>query len=346
METRRLGQSDLAVTLICLGTMTWGQQNTEAEAHEQLDYAWSQGINFLDAAEMYPVPGRAETQGRTESVIGTWMAARKNRDQVIVATKVVGPSPHMPWIRGADNRLDRKNITVALEGSLQRLRTDYIDLYQLHWPDRKTNTFGQLGFEHHPEEVITPIAETLTVLGELVDSGKVRHIGLSNETPWGAMQFLHLAEKLNLPRVVSIQNPYNLVNRAYEVGLAEVSIREQCGLLAYSPLAGGALSGKYLNGQQPAGARRTLFPVFDRYDAPETQAAIGAYVDLARRHGLDPCQMALAWVNSRDFVTSNIIGATTMAQLKSNIASHALALPPEVVSGIEAIHRQWPNPAP
>lgn len=345
MEYRKLGKTDIDVSVICLGTMTWGEQNTEAEAHKQLDYALENGVNFIDVAEMYPVPARAETSGRTEEYIGTWIASRKNRDKFILATKVVGPCG-MDWIR-PEPRLDRNNIMQAVEGSLKRLQTDYIDLYQLHWPDRRANFFGERGFDYNPDEKFTPPEETLEVLDELVKSGKVRHVGLSNETPWGAMEFLRIAEEKGWPRMASIQNPYSLLNRLYEIGLSEVSIREECGLLAYSPLACGVLSGKYLNDSWPEGARMSLWrDYFTRYQSKETYQATEAYVNLAKKHGLDPSQMALAYVNTRDFVTSNIIGATSMEQLKTNINSINVTLSDEVLSGIEAIHESQPNPAP
>jgi aryl-alcohol dehydrogenase-like predicted oxidoreductase len=347
MEMRTLGNTDIQVSLICLGTMTWGQQNTEAEAHAQMDYALDAGINFWDTAEMYPVPIKAETQGRTESYIGTWLASRKKRDQIILASKVAGPAERIHWLRDGHHRLDRKNIEKALEDSLRRLQTDYLDLYQLHWPDRATNFFGQLGYTHKADDNPVPIEETLAVLGDLVKAGNVRTIGLSNETPWGVMQFLNLAERHNLPRVVSIQNPYSLLNRSFEVGLAEMAIREQVGLLAYSPLAFGALSGKYTNGQKPANTRMTLFPdYFARYGASAAMAATADYVALAKKHALSPAQMALAFVNSRPFVTSNIIGATTLEQLQENIESVQLTLSSELLTEIEAIHTRYPYPSP
>jgi aryl-alcohol dehydrogenase-like predicted oxidoreductase len=327
--------------------MTWGQQNTEADAHEQLDYALEQGINFIDTAEMYPVPPRAETQGCTEAFIGTWLKARKNRDQVILASKVAGPAERLAWVRGGKQRLNRKNIEQALEDSLRRLQTDYLDLYQLHWPDRNTNYFGKLGYEHDPNNVSVPIEETLGVLDDIVKSGKVRYAGLSNETPWGVMRFLSEAERTGYSRVVSIQNPYSLLNRSFEVGLAEVAIREQVGLLAYSTLGFGMLTGKYMGGQKPAGTRLTQWgEYFTRYSSPQAIAATEKYVQLAQQHGLKPTQMALAFVNSRPFLTSNIIGATSMMQLKENLESAQITLSPEVIAGIEAIHTQYPNPAP
>lgn len=346
MQQRRLGQTDLNISALCLGTMTFGQQNTEREAHAQLDRALAAGINFIDTAEMYPVPPLAETQGRTERYIGSWLAARGQRDHVILATKVAGPSDWLPYLRGGNARLDRPNMEAAVESSLKRLRTDYIDLYQLHWPDRETNCFGQLGYTHPAKDHSVPLLETLQVLGDLVTSGKVRHIGISNETPWGTMRLLQLAEQHGLPRPVSIQNPYNLLNRTFEIGLAEIAIREECGLLAYSPMAFGVLSGKYLDGARPANARLTLFDRFVRYSNPQANRAAAEYVALARRYGLDPAQMALAWVTSRPFVTSNIIGATTMEQLETNLDSADLTLSDELIEAIEAIHTRQPNPSP
>ena len=346
MHYRALGRSGIQVSALCLGTMTFGEQNSESQAHAQLDLARDAGINFIDTAEMYPVPPRAETQGRTESHIGTWLAARGCRGQMVLATKVAGPADWLPHVRGPEARLDRRNIEAALNDSLRRLRTDWIDLYQLHWPDRQTNFFGQLGFTPQEPDDSVPLLETLQVLSDLVEAGKIRQIGVSNETPWGLMRFLALAETHGLARMVSIQNPYNLLNRTFEIGLAEVAIREDCGLLAYSPLAFGVLSGKYLNGQRPAGARVTLFERFSRYSNPQAERATAEYVALARRHGLDPAQMALAWVSSRPFTTSNIIGATTLEQLRTNLASTHLTLDDAVVAEIEAIHTRQPNPAP
>ena len=346
MHQRRLGQTDLKVSALCLGTMTFGQQNTEREAHAQLDRALAAGINFIDTAEMYPVPPLAETQGRTEQYIGSWLAARGYRNRVVLATKVTGPGEWLPYLRGGKARLDRFNIEAAVETSLKRLRTDYIDLYQLHWPDRETNYFGQLAYAHPAEDRSVPLLETLQVLGDLVASGKIRHIGISNETPWGTMRLLQLSELHGLPRPVSIQNPYNLLNRTFEIGLAEIAIREQCGLLAYSPMAFGVLSGKYLDGARPANARLTLFERFVRYSNPQANRAAAEYVALARRYGLDPAQMALAWVTNRPFVTSNIIGATNMEQLETNLCSANLKLSDELIEAIEAIHTRQPNPSP
>ncbi|MEL7560321.1 NADP(H)-dependent aldo-keto reductase [Stutzerimonas chloritidismutans] len=345
MEKRQLGRTDLDVTMLCLGTMTWGEQNNESEAFAQMDRAKAAGINFVDTAEMYPVPPKPETYATTERYIGHYFKARGNRADWILASKIAGPGNGISHIRDGKLKMNRQHIVAALDASLQRLQTDWIDLYQLHWPERSTNFFGQLGY-HHQDQDFTPIEETLEVLDQQVKAGKIRHIGLSNETPWGTMKFLQLAESRGWPRAVSIQNPYNLLNRTFEVGLAEIAMREQCGLLAYSPLAFGMLSGKYEQGARPAGARLTLFSRFARYAKPESQAACSRYVALAREHGLDPAQMALAYVTQQPFVTSNIIGATSIEQLESNLASSELRLSAEVLESIEAIHTSQPNPAP
>lgn len=342
MQLRTLAHTDLKVSLICLGTMTWGQQNSEAEAHEQMDYAVSQGINFFDTAEMYPVPPMAETQGRTEQYIGSWLARSGRRKDIVLATKVTGPG--FGYLRGG-SRLDRASVIAACEDNLRRLRTDYIDLYQIHWPERSTNYFGKLGYEHTQDRA-TPIEETLGALDELVRQGKVRHVGVSNETPWGLHEYLRLSREKSLPRIASIQNPYSLLNRSFEIGLAEFMHRENLALLAYSPLAFGVLSGKYLNGARPADGRVTLFQRFSRYTNPQAEAATAEYVRIAREAGLDAAQMALAFVNSRPFLTSNIIGATTMAQLRSNIASHALKLSADVLKAIEQVHKRYTIPCP
>lgn len=346
MQKRRLGQSDLEVSLICLGSMTWGEQNSAAEAFEQLDYAVGQGVNFIDTAELYAIPPRAETYGATERIIGDWLRQRGRRDDLVIASKIAGPG--VGWvdhIRGGKSRFDRSHIVAALDASLKRLQTDYIDLYQLHWPERRTNFFGQLGYQGAAEP-FTPIAETLQVLDEQIQAGKIRHIGLSNETPWGVMRFLASAEAAGLPRVVSVQNPYNLLNRSFEVGLSEIALREATGLLAYSPLGFGVLSGKYLDGARPPGARITRWPHYERYNSAQSINATEAYVALAREHGLDPAQMALAFVNRQPFLTSNIIGATNLQQLRSNIASADLTLSEDLLEAIDRIHQRWPNPAP
>ncbi len=345
MNYRQLGRTDLRVSTLCLGSMTWGEQNSASQAFAQIERAKAYGINFIDTAEMYPVPPRAETYGATEQIIGDYFRQRGDRADWILASKVAGPGNGIDYIRGGRLKHDRAHIVAALDASLKRLQTDWIDLYQLHWPERPTNFFGQLGYRHQGSD-FTPLEETLEALDEQVRAGKIRHIGLSNETPWGAMKFLQLAESRGWPRAVSIQNPYNLLNRSFEVGLAEVAIREQCGLLAYSPLAFGMLSGKYEGGARPANARISLFSRFTRYTNPESIAACSRYVALAREHGLDPAQMALVFVSAQPFVTSTIIGATTLEQLESNLASSALRLGDEVLAGIEAIHKAQPNPAP
>lgn len=346
MLYRPLGRSQIKVSALCLGSMTWGEQNNQSEAFAQIDRARDAGVNFIDTAEMYPVPPRGETYGATERIIGNYFKERGGRDKWIVASKVAGPGNGMNHIREGNTRFTREHITAAVNDSLSRLQTDYIDLYQLHWPDRRTNYFGNLGYRHNPDEAMTPIEDTLEVLDELVRSGKIRHIGLSNETPWGVSRFLHLAETRGWPRIASIQNPYNLLNRSYEVGLAEMSIREQVGLLAYSPLAFGTLTGKYLNGLRPEKGRLTLFSRFSRYTNPEAQSACARYVQLARDHGMDPAQMALAFVTRQPFVTSNIIGATNMDQLNRNLSSVNMGLTDKVLEGIADIHRSQPNPAP
>ncbi|MGY6258336.1 NADP(H)-dependent aldo-keto reductase [Paraburkholderia caledonica] len=350
MEYRRLGDSDVQVSLIGLGTMTWGEQNTEQDAHAQIDYALDHGVNLIDTAEMYPVPPRAETQGSTERFIGTWLAKHRSaREKIVLATKIAGPArqPHNPrHIRGETNQFDRKNLTEALNDSLKRLQTDYVDLYQLHWPDRNTMTFGRPAYPWVDDEYTVPIDETLSVLADFVKAGKVRHVGVSNETPWGVTQFLRASEKLGLPRIVSIQNPYSLLNRTYEVGLSEYAHRDNIGLLAYSPLAFGWLSGKYEGGARPAGARISLFERFQRYSKPQAIQATTRYVELAKRHRMSPAQLALAFVNSRPFVTSNLIGATSLDQLKENIASVDVKLSQDVLDEIDALHQLQPNPAP
>lgn len=345
MQYRQLGRTDVKVSSLCLGTMTWGEQNSQAEAFAQIERAKAYGINFMDVAEMYPVPPRPETYGATETIIGNWFAARRDRADWVLASKVAGPGNGITYIRDGSLKHNRHHIAAALDASLKRLQTDWIDIYQLHWPERSTNYFGQLGYRHRDED-FTPLQETLEALAEQVKAGKIRYVGLSNETPWGTMTFLQLADRLGLPRAVSIQNPYNLLNRTFEVGLAEVAIREQCGLLAYSPLAFGMLSGKYENGAQPPQARITRFSRFTRYTNPQAKAACSRYVALAREHGLDPAQMALAFVTAQPFVTSNIIGATDLEQLESNLASSELKLPDAVLEGIAEIHRDQPNPAP
>ncbi len=347
MEYRRLGHTDLNVSLICLGTMTWGQQNTEAEGHEQMDYALDQGINFFDTAELYSIPPKAETQGLTEKIIGSWFKSRANRDKVILASKVVGRSDNT-WFRddGSKAELSRAQIEEAVNKSLKRLQTDYIDLYQIHWPDRPMPWGSNPTIYKHQEADSHPIAETVEIMTDLVKAGKIRHFGLSNESAWGTMTFLKHAEAKGQARVQSVQNAYNLLNRTYEVALAEMSMREKVSLLAYSPLAQGYLTGKYLDGARPAGTRTTLFGRGQRYENDTAEAAIRKYVALAQEFSLDPAQMALAFVNSRAFVTSNIIGATSMAQLKTDIASVNVTITPELEKRINEIHIAHCNPCP
>jgi len=347
MEYRRLGRTELDVSLLCLGSMNWGSNNTEAEGHEQMDYALDHGINFIDTAEMYAVPPGPDTYGNSERVIGTWMKARGNRDKVIVASKVAGPDERLHYIRDGNPKLNKWHIDQAIDASLERLQTDYVDLYQLHWPDRDTNTFGQLGYRHNENDDSVPLEETLVALADLVTAGKVRYIGVSNETPWGTMRLLHLAETLGLPRIVSNQNPYSLLNRTFEAGCAEIAMHEQVGLLAYAPMAAGALSGKYLGGARPEGARMTMYPKNSRYlGPPNAEPATQAYVDLAREHGLDPGVMALAFVNRQPFLTSSIIGASSMEQLTLDIGSIDVDLSDEVLEGIEDIHKRYTYPCP
>ncbi|WP_432719706.1 NADP(H)-dependent aldo-keto reductase [Jeongeupia wiesaeckerbachi] len=347
MEHRKLGRSGLEVSLIGLGTMTWGEQNTEAEAHAQIDYALERGINLLDAAEMYPVPPRPETQGRTEQYIGSWIAGHGRRSEIILATKAAGPvrQAHQPNHIPAGG-FTAANLQRALDASLKRLQTDYVDLYQLHWPDRSTNTFGRLGYPWVDGEETVAIEATLDALAGFIKAGKVRAIGVSNETPWGLSRFLNAADRLGLPRVASIQNPYNLLNRTFEIGLSEFSHRDDVGLLAYSPLAFGVLSGKYLDGAKPQGARLSLYERFARYTNPQAEAATRDYVALAGRLGISPSHLALAFVNSRPFTSSNLIGATTLAQLKENIDSIDVKLGEVALQEIEAIHTRHPSPAP
>ncbi|MDR3515134.1 MAG: NADP(H)-dependent aldo-keto reductase [Azospirillaceae bacterium] len=346
MEMRRLGTTNLTVSAICLGTMTWGRQNSEAEGHAQMDEALERGVTFWDTAEMYAIPPQADTYGATERIIGTWFRQHGGRDRIVLTSKVIGRSPAFPWVRDGKACLDRRNIVAALEASLQRLGTDYIDLYQIHWPDRSTNRFGVRDYQISDDAAATPLAETLVALDGLVRDGKIRHIGLSNETAWGTMSFLKLSEQMGLTRIATIQNAYSLLNRTFETAQAEISHYEQVGLLAYAPLAAGTLSGKYLDGAIPAGSRRAIDQRRSRYDTVNADAATAAYIDVARRHGLEPTQMALAFVHQQPFVTATIIGATSLAQLKSNIDAFDLTLSPEVLAAIETVHQRFPNPCP
>ncbi|MCW8962223.1 MAG: NADP(H)-dependent aldo-keto reductase [Gammaproteobacteria bacterium] len=345
MQYTTLPNTDISVSKLCLGSMTWGEQNSETEAHEQLDYAVERGINFVDTAEMYPVPPNTQTQGLTETYIGNWLA-KGNRDKVVLASKITGPAVWIPWVRDGNSRFIEKNITEALENSLRRLQTDSIDLYQLHWPDRPTNYFGELGYFHKDDPDTTPIHETLAALQKQIEAGKIRAIGLSNETPWGMMKFVEAARYHNLPRVASIQNPYNLLNRVFEIGHAEISHLEDIGLLAYSPLAFGVLSGKYLDGQKPAGSRMARFSHFDRYTKPEAEEAVQSYKQIADEYDISLTQMSLAYVNTRSFLCSNIIGATSLQQLEENIDSLDIKLDKKLLQKIESIHQHNSNPCP
>jgi len=346
MKYNQLGKTNMQVSELCLGTMTWGEQNTCDEAFSQMDYALENGINFFDTAELYAIPPKAETYGHTEEIIGQWFSKTGKRHEIILASKVCGPTGWCPHIRHGKARLDEQNIIAACEASLKRLKTDYLDLYQTHWPDRNTNFFGQLGYRHNHDESAIPIDETLAAMQKLIQAGKVRHIGISNETPWGTAQHIHLAESLALPRIVSIQNPYNLLNRSFEIGLAEIACREHIGLLAYSPLAFGVLSGKYLDGNQPVGTRLTLFEHYTRYSNPEAEQATRGYISVAKKYGLDPAQMALAFIRRQPFVCSTIIGATNMQQLAANISSRNTILSDACLADIEHIHHSHPNPCP
>lgn len=345
MIYRKLGRTGLDVSVIGLGSMTWGLQNTQDEGFEQMDYALDQGVNFFDTAEMYAVPPSKDTFGKTEAIIGNWFAARGNRDKVILATKITGPG--LPWVREGKNRIDRKNIQLALEDSLKRLQTDYVDLYQLHWPNRGSYHFGQIWKytpDFDPETERENFLEVLQTLDEFIKQGKIRHIGLSDETAWGTATWLQLAEQHGLPRMASIQNEYSLMCRHFEPDLSEMCLHEDVGLLAWSPLVQGMISGKYLDGARPAGARLTIDPRGSSRLNAQTEAAIRRYIYLAEQHQLDVCQMALAFVNNRPFLTSTLIGATTMAQLKSNIDSINIELSDEVIQQIEHIRREYPMP--
>ena len=348
MRYRKLGTTDLDVSVICLGTMTFGEQNSQQDGFNQMDYALERGVNFFDTAELYAVMPRKETYGKTEEVIGNWFHEKKNREKIILASKIASKSDGLQWIREGSDKLgfDKKNMNAAIDASLKRLKTDYIDLYQLHWPERQVPKFGQLDFKYDPtDNTWTTIEEVLFNLNELVKDGKVRHVGLSNETPWGMMKFLEVAKQKSLPRMMSIQNVYSLVNRVFDIGHSEVSTKENCGLLAYSPLAGGRLSGKYIGGTNPKNARYTLWPRrFSRHHTERGEKAIDKYVGLANKYGIPPSTFANAFVNDRPFVTSNIIGATTMDQLKENIDSIDIQLTDEMHSDIEEIHLTNPNP--
>lgn len=346
MKYTTLPHTDIEVSKICLGTMTWGNQNTEAEGHEQMDYALDKGVNFFDTAELYPIPAHSDRHSDTEKIIGTWFKKNGNRDKVVLATKIAGKAPFTKFIRTTG--FARESIIEAVEGSLQRLQTDYIDLYQLHWPERNTNYFGKRGYQHsaddHWQDNIHQVLETLR---DLIREGKIRQVGISNENPWGTMRYLEESKvHASLPRMITIQNPYSLLNRQFEIGSSEISMREDIKLLAYSPLGFGALSGKYLGGRLPENSRLAMFPNYDRYIKGNSERATKKYYDLAQSNDLSLTQMSLAFVNTRPFLSSTIIGATTKKQLEENIASIDVELSEEVLEGIEAIHNEIPNPAP
>ena len=345
MNYKKLGNTSLDVSTICLGTMTWGEQNTQEEGFDQMDYALDQGVNFWDTAELYAIPPKKETYGKTEEIIGNWLKKNNKRKDIIIATKIAGPG--LDWIRGGGNQYDKKNLNEAVNQSLKRLKTDYIDLYQLHWPERKSNFFGRLSYEHKDENEWNNFENILNDLNEIIKSGKIRYIGLSNETAWGLSKFLEISKLKNLPKMVTVQNPYSLLNRTYEVGLAEISIREKSGLLAYSPLAFGYLSGKYKNGNLPEKSRMKLFgDKFQRYKTKNGQLAINEYYEIALKYGLDFAQMSLKFCEMQHFMTSVIIGATTMDQLKSNIESVNIQLNEEIINNINEVQKKYPNPCP
>lgn len=349
MQLKALANTGILLPEICLGTMTFGEQNTQSDAFEQLEYALDQGLFFWDTAEMYPVPPKPETQGATETILGNWIAQRGRRDQLFIASKIAGPSQGGSHIRDGQTRFNAADIGSAIDGSLKRLQTDYIDLYQLHWPQRPTNFFGKLGYgntEAQNTDEITALEETLTALSHEIKNGRIRYIGLSNETPWGTLKFLHLAEKLGLEKFVSVQNPYNLLNRTYEIGMSEIAYHENVGLLAYSPLAFGYLTGKFRHGARPANTRISLYSRFSRYSNPQSEWATEQYAQLAKQHDLTLTQLSLAFIKQQFFVNSTIIGATNLDQLKENIQAFEIELSTDVLEGIEAIHRQQPNPAP
>lgn len=346
MQYSTLGTTDIKVSKICLGTMTFGNQNTEKEGHEQLDYALDNGVNFIDTAEMYAIPSSQKTQGATERIIGTWLKNRSDRDKIILATKITGPSANMTYIRNP-LKFDKPSILAAIDGSLKRLQTDYVDLYQLHWPERPMNFFGQrsypAGLEDRWEDNFLEVLETMQTL---INNGKIRHFGVSNESAWGTMRMLHLADKHNLPRPMSIQNPYCLLNRTFETNLSEVSMREKVGLLAYSPLGFGVLTGKYHTDTPPADGRISIFPNYNRYNSEQSYNATAQYIAIAKKYGMSITHLALAFVNTRPFMTANIIGATKMSQLKENIESINIKLSKALLKEVEAVHAAIPNPAP
>ena len=344
MNYKKLGNTELNVSTICLGTMTWGEQNSQEDAFKQMNYALENGVNFWDTAELYSVPPKKNTYGLTEEIIGNWFSKSKKRNEVVLATKVAGPS--RDYLRNGENSFVGKNLESALNNSLKRLKTEYIDLYQLHWPERNVNNFGKLGYIHKEREW-SQFEDVLNHLQKYIDEGKIRYVGLSNETPWGVMNYIHLSKDKNLPRMMSIQNPYSLLNRSYEVGLAEVSIREQIGCLSYSPLASGYLSGKYRNGAMPKGSRiERDYEFWGRYRKPQSENAVEEYYQISKKYNLDMSQMSIKFCEIQDFMTSVIIGATTMDQLKTNIESVKVNLHKDVINEINSIQRKYPNPCP
>ncbi len=345
MNYKKLGNTDIKVSTICLGTMTWGEQNTQDEAFEQMDYALDNDVNFWDTAELYSVPPKKETYGHTEIIIGNWLNKTKKRDKIILATKVAGPM--RSYLRGGGNNYGIEKMTQAINDSLKRLQTDYIDLYQLHWPERNTNTFGKLGYEHTDNNEWNKFEDVLENLKKFIDQGKIRYVGLSNETPWGVNKFLEISKDYNLPRMMSVQNPYSLLNRSYEVGLAEISIRDKIGLLAYSPLASGYLSGKYRNNQLPKNSRMERdYDFWTRYRKPNTNKAVEEYYKISQKHNIDLAQMSLKFCEIQPFITSVIIGATTMQQLKTDIESVNVNLSKEIIKEINEVQKIYPNPCP
>ena len=345
MNFKKLGNTDLKVSTICLGTMTWGEQNNQKEAFEQMDYSIDSGINFFDAAEIYPSPCRKETYGETEKIIGKWFNKKKNRNKIILASKIAGPG--LSWVRNGDKNFSEQKVEIALENSLRRLNTDYIDLYQLHWPERKTNFFGRLNYEHKEENDWNNFEKILVALDKFIKQGKIRYIGLSNETPWGVSKFLEIAKINKLPRMMSVQNPYSLLCRSYEIGLSEISIREKSGLLAYSPLAGGFLTGKYRNNNLPKNSRQKLFAdYYTRYSKPNASPVIEKYYNIAKKFGLNFAQMSIKFCEIQKFLTSVIIGATTMEQLKIDIESVNVNLTKEIIKEINDVQIKYPNPCP
>ncbi len=345
MNFRKLGNTDLKVSTICLGTMTWGEQNTQKDAFEQMNYSLDSGINFFDAAEIYPSPCRKETFGETEKIIGNWFKEKKNRDKIILASKIAGPG--LTWVRGGEKNYSEKKIQNALDESLNRLQTDYIDLYQLHWPERKTNFFGRLNYKHNDENNWNELEKVLIALEKFIKEGKIRYVGLSNETPWGLSKFLEISKIKKLPRMMSVQNPYSLLCRTYEIGMSEISIREKSGLLAYSPLAGGFLTGKYRNNNLPENSRQKLFSdYYTRYSKSNASPVIDKYYNISKKFGLNFAQMSIKFCEIQKFLTSVIIGATTMEQLKINIESVSVNLNEKILKEINDVQIEYPNPCP